>query len=324
VFDGDPQARAKDRDRDRAVYVIDAALRNGQITQQDRDLRLERARAATTVGELEAMVRDIAREPAPVPPTAIVPPVAAPTAVIAAGGTGGGSQYAPGSQRPTAPVPSDLYGPHRSAKARGLGRATTKTPSAAGRKLALGCALIAALFVIVPIAIGVIIFTTSMTRGTELLEPDPVPAGPPFVLTAAGIRDYVATFDESFDDTDVVRSVFYDGYVVSWVPVDDGKVAIWNYLDGAFDQLGDPMEDVTDTAPVDLADLRPAKVMSLVRVAEDTLGVAEPRTTYVIFDRDLLEDDPLVSVYVTNEEGQSGYLFGDLDGNVLSTQASTG
>jgi hypothetical protein len=323
VFDGDPQARVKDRDRDRAVYVIDAALRSGQITQQDRDLRLERARSAATVGELDGLVRDIAAPPAPVPPTAVVPPVAAPaTTGAATGTTGGGSPYAPGSQRPTAPVPSDLYGPHRSAKARGLGGTTTKTSSAAGRKVALGCGLIVALFFVVPIAIAVIIFAASSNSGTDLVDPDPVPAGPPFVLTAAGLREYVATFEESFDDTEVVRSVFYDGYVVSWVPQDHGKVAIWNYVNGAFDQLGDPMEDVTDTAPVDLADLRPGKVMSLVRVAQETLGVEEPATTYVIFDRNLIDDDPGISVYVTNEDGQSGYLLGDLDGNVTSTQGA--
>ena len=68
MFDGDPQARAKDRDRDRAVYVVDAALRNGQITQQDRDLRVERARAAHTIGELETLTHDIASAPAPLPP----------------------------------------------------------------------------------------------------------------------------------------------------------------------------------------------------------------------------------------------------------------
>jgi len=73
VFDGDPQARAKDRDRDRAVYVVDAALRNGQITQQDRDLRVERARAAHTIGELETLTHDIASPPVPLPPTAAPP-----------------------------------------------------------------------------------------------------------------------------------------------------------------------------------------------------------------------------------------------------------
>ena len=89
-----------------------------------------------------------------------------------------------------------------------------------------------------------------------------------------------------------MRTVFYDGYVVSWVPQDDGKVALWNYLDGAFDQLGDPMCDTADTAPVDLADLRPAKVMALVREGESTLGVEQPATTYVIFDRDIIDDTP--------------------------------
>ena len=43
--------------------------------------------------------------------------------------------------------------------------------------------------------------------------------------------------------------MFYDGYVVSWVPQDDGKVALWNYVDGAFDQLGDPMDATPSTPP---------------------------------------------------------------------------
>ena len=115
-----------------------------------------------------------------------------------------------------------------------------------------------------------------------------------------------------------MRTVFYDGYVVSWVPQDDGKVAIWNYVDGAFGQLGDPMDDDVDSAPVDLADLKPAKVMSLVREAE-ALGVEGDVTTYVIYDRDMIEDVPHVMVYVSNEEGESGYVIGDLDGNVLQT-----
>ena len=77
MFDGDPQARVKDRDRDRATYVIDAALRGGQITRQDRDLRVERVRAAATAGELEALTRDLAAPAVPLPATAMVPPVIA-------------------------------------------------------------------------------------------------------------------------------------------------------------------------------------------------------------------------------------------------------
>ena len=90
-----------------------------------------------------------------------------------------------------------------------------------------------------------------------------------------------------------MRTVFYDGYVVSWVPQDDGKVAIWNYLRRRLRPARRPDEPTpTDTAPVDLADLRPAKVMALVREAGSTLGVEEPATTYVIFDRDIIDDTP--------------------------------
>ena len=56
--------------------------------------------------------------------------------------------------------------------------------------------------------------------------------------------------------------------------------------------------------------------MALVREGEATLGVEQP-TTYVIFDRDIIDDTPHVMVYLTNDDGQSGYLVGDLDGNVL-------
>ena len=50
-----------------------------------------------------------------------------------------------------------------------------------------------------------------------------------------------------------MRAVYDAGYVVSWVARGSTQVTLWNYLDGAFDQIGDPMEDTEDTAPVDLA-----------------------------------------------------------------------
>jgi hypothetical protein len=39
----------------------------------------------------------------------------------------------------------------------------------------------------------------------------------------------------------------------------------------------------------------------------------------VIYDRDMIEDVAHVMVYVSNEAGESGYVIGDLDGNVLQT-----
>ncbi len=317
MFDGDPHDRAKDRDRDRAIYVIDAALRNGQITSQDRDLRVERARSAATVGELGSLVRDIATPPAPLPATAVVPPVTAAPASPA-------DPYAAGSQRPTAPVPSDLYGPARSKRARGLSTSTKAGSGAgAGRKVVLGCMGVALLFLIGPIIAGVALFATSVSESGPITATEaPIPVGRSFELTREGVRDFIATFEDSFGDSQVVRAVFYEGYVVSWVPAGNGDVAIWNYTNGAFDQLGDPMDGTVDTAPVDLADLKPGRVMALVDVARETLNVPEPSTTYFIYDRNVVDDHPQLAVYVSNEEGQSGYLLGDLRGNVISTQAN--
>jgi hypothetical protein len=315
VFDGDPQARVKDRDRDRAIYVIDAALRNHQISQQDRDLRLERVRSASTVGELDLLVRDISATPAPPPATAIVPPPPAPAA----------DPYATGTPRPTAPVPSDLYGPPHTTGTTSTKTRTLTTAGKTGRKVAFGCLGVALLFFIGPVIAGVALFSTHVGSAEgPTTTTDPIPVGPAFELTREGIRDYVTTFEDSFDDSQVVRSVFYDGYVVSWVPAGDGNVAIWNYLNGAFEQLGDPMDGSQDTGPVDLADLRPGKVMSLVDTARTTLGVTDPTTTYVIYDRNIIDNDPQVAVYVTNDAGDSGYLLGDVNGKVISTQADGG
>ena len=320
MFEGDPQTRVKDRDRDRAIYVIDAALRNRQISQQDHDLRADRVRAAVTIGELDGLTRDIVDAPAPMPPTAVVPPV--PPPVVPAGVTAGTAPnpYDPGSAPSTGSVPADLYGPPPSATGTVAAAGVTTKPSRVGRKLALGCGLAVLLFFIAPIGMGVALFATQGDgNGPSIPDVEATPAGPPFELNGKGIRAFVDAFEQTFGDTAVVRSVFYDGYVVSWVPQGNGKVALWDYTDGSFDQLGDPMDDSLETQPVDLADLKPAKVMSLVRTAQTTLGVPEPTTTYVIYDRQLVGDDPVVTVYLTNEAGDSGFVTGDVQGNVLQT-----
>jgi hypothetical protein len=58
-------------------------------------------------------------------------------------------------------------------------------------------------------------------------------------------------------------------------------------------------------------------VMALVREAE-AFGLTGTVTTYVIYDRDIIDGTPHVMVYVSNDAGQSGCVVGDLDGKVLS------
>lgn len=51
--------RAKDADRDRYVEIIEAAYVDGQLGEQDRELRVSRALTAETLDELDALTRDL-------------------------------------------------------------------------------------------------------------------------------------------------------------------------------------------------------------------------------------------------------------------------
>jgi hypothetical protein len=59
--------RAKDADRERYVSLIEAAYVDGQLGDEDRELRVSRALGAETLDELEALTRDLQRDPAPAP-----------------------------------------------------------------------------------------------------------------------------------------------------------------------------------------------------------------------------------------------------------------
>jgi hypothetical protein len=233
--------------------------------------------------------------------------------------------YGPGSTRPDAGVPSDLYGPphpHLSSKT-----ATLKTAPKARRRFRW-VGILAVLLFAAPGLFGGLIAAFQSHGGTVFTDPgsgpEPVPSGPPFVLNGAGIRDYVSAYRDSFSTTQIIRAVFYDGYVVAWLPQGDNQVSIVDYRDGAFDPLGDPMDRTSaDTAPIDLADLKPAKVMKLVRIAQQDLGVPDPSTTYVIYDRSFVDSSPEVSIYITNDAGADGFLVGDLNGNVTSKSPAT-
>lgn len=56
---GEDHLRARDSDRNEAVEVIETAWSDGQITREEYDARVGRALSARTLGELEALVRDL-------------------------------------------------------------------------------------------------------------------------------------------------------------------------------------------------------------------------------------------------------------------------
>ena len=65
--------RARDADRDRYVDVIEAAYVDGQLGEQDRELRVSRALVAETLDELEGLTRDLQNRPVPASPRTSTP-----------------------------------------------------------------------------------------------------------------------------------------------------------------------------------------------------------------------------------------------------------
>ena len=71
----DPNRRARDRDRDDAIDLVEAAWAEGQIVDVDRDKRVEQLLQAQTLGEIDLLVRDLQghRPPPPQPNPTPVP-----------------------------------------------------------------------------------------------------------------------------------------------------------------------------------------------------------------------------------------------------------
>ena len=76
--------RARDADRDTYVDVIEAAYVDGQLGEQDRELRVGRALTAETLDELEALTRDLQNRPAQVAVAPVPAPAPARTAAASA------------------------------------------------------------------------------------------------------------------------------------------------------------------------------------------------------------------------------------------------
>lgn len=70
--------RARDADRDRYVDVIEAAYVDGQLGEQDRELRVSRALVAETLDELDGLTRDLQNRPVPASPPTPTPVAPAP------------------------------------------------------------------------------------------------------------------------------------------------------------------------------------------------------------------------------------------------------
>lgn len=57
----DPHVRASDADREHVVRQLERGLRDGRLTVDEFDERVQSAYAARTLGDLDGLIRDLPR-----------------------------------------------------------------------------------------------------------------------------------------------------------------------------------------------------------------------------------------------------------------------
>jgi hypothetical protein len=272
--------RAKDADRDRFVELIEAAYVDGQLSTEDRELRVTRALSAATVDELEALTRDLQGRPAP----AGVQQVASPA----------------GPQRRSA-IALVVLGLVVSVLGVGVASLVMlSTPDAE------------------PVTqTGVEAVEQSSSAVPEPTE-EPVAVEPevaPFEMTAAQVRRFLGEYEQKFGTLDAYQAVFYPARVSLEVPVRGSRPRYerWSY-DGSWDQYAEASA-VRGAEIIDLGAFNVPRMFANITTAKRTLNVQRGELTHVIVQKWSLDPEPSVAIYVGNSFNEGGYLATTFSGN---------
>lgn len=281
--------QARDRDRDAAIKVVQAAWANGRIVQADRDHRLESLRHAETLAEVKMLVHDLQLPEQPV----------------------------------VVPAPADLYGSPASTTPVS---ATGAVPARAART---GCLLGVIIVIVAIGGLGAGLFAVvrevgdaidSGTTGTPAL---PVPGVEPVagvnVLSVGGYGDLVDAVEQSTGSTQAFDAVLYPAYAVVSLPVDRSsqREERW-YWDGELESLGS--RSTSSYERFDLASVDARVVVRLVKRVRRQ--VEDPTTWYAIVRHPDPDLGASLWVYASNEFNETAYLAARPDGTVVhdSTQ----
>ncbi|ANW67287.1 hypothetical protein MMUR_06120 [Mycolicibacterium murale] len=271
--------RAKDTNRNDTCTVLDGALADGQLSMEEHRQRVAAATTAATLGELQALVADLQIENSPVKLPDLKKPVSA--------GVGPGAGW-------------------------GLRAA------------------VAGVLVVLGICIGWGLYGNTSSPLSFQTDPgaksDGVPATvltPPRQLhSLGGLTGLFEQMRQTFGDTMGYDLTIYSDYasLERADPAEPRRALRYSYR-GGFD---DPSETSmsSDARVVDLAAFDIPTFVGILRGAPETLGIdpAEVETVYMTIgpsDDITAGPDALeISIYVSPEFGNSGYLVLGGDGQV--------
>jgi hypothetical protein len=308
----DPQRKPGDRDRSALVARIRSAADQGRITSADRDIRLSNVATAQSMAELDLMSRDLDQLEAAVATAAPAAPAPALTEAM----------------------PTEL-----------ADKLTGEAVDVAKRSARSVGLMVAVVLGLVLLGAGSSAFLAFKSSGDDssnggLYTPEPIPTAtdepvtdppgsasgpaeptgvPSYGLTVAGIRGFLADYQERFGTTMVVDLVLYGDYAIANVP-QAGTHRHAGYLyrpTSGWTDFGGVSANFPSAQPVDLRKLDVPALVRHIAKARSTLNVEKANTTYAIVRYYTQADEvPSVDIHVANQFGESGYLATTLDGKV--------
>jgi len=299
VIYGDPSSPARSHHRRRALTLIESAHRTGWITAADHDLRVSQVETAATVGELNALVRDLddGTIAQPLDPVDLVLPVT----------DDGGPVAVPDPVAPPAATPGSRY----------------LWLAVAGLVLIVGAALLVLIGTIgsdsgTSGSAGSVASAESSTTEAVVVRTKR------FALTAPGIARFKRDFADRFGaGTPVTAVSFFKDFAIVTLPDSSfDSYQAWVYRDGAFTE-GELSTDDRGTITFDVRDLDERALAATLRTAPRRVGVTRPtqRTVVVTIHPD---GNPEVLIGLTNKRGNHGDITTTLAGKVLEVRPFRG
>jgi hypothetical protein len=273
--------RARDVDRERCVDVIESAYVDGQLGDQDRELRVSRALTAETLDELDALTRDLQNRPAAPAPAPVARPARAPARSTARSDSGGG----PGIGKAVGAVAVLAF----------LAALVTSM-QAPGSVSSVGSGDYAA----VP--------WEQVETGAEELA---------FAMTPRRIREAVDAYESEFGTLEAFEVAFFPRRVVVQVPVPGARPRAerWTW-DGTWTRDAGAGAVTGARGLVDLGAVDAARLVDNVALARRALRVEKGRFTHALLTRTGGGPTEL-DIHVGNRFNESGHLSTTPAGEIL-------
>ena len=273
----------------------------GLINGTERDLRLQNVRHAHSMAELDLMSRDLAQLEA-------------------------AAAHRTWRQRltrtHTSPVSGhwDAFDPLARPRTVGAGRTALLT-------------MVAVVLLVVGVGVAAFVYMVSSQVGpvedsrssgsSEAFEGTSRELAPGVVvdygLTAAGLYAFMRAHEQKFGTTQVTDLALYDTYAVVRTPIPDSAMQRgWVLRRHGWTAFGPELDRFPGSRPVDLRRLDVPRLLDNIRLARESLGVADPVDTWMFIRRLPNFAGPgRVDIHVSNADRHQASLETTLDGRVI-------